>query len=187
MPVRRLPRKTRKMRPCAAAGPKVLSDRRHRHQGPQCRAGDREGAGEARLRDPALPARRRGRLRRSRCHRRGWLPEHDRLDTECGHPVVPPRADGTGRRGLPRRPSGRTVGRRSRRPLRCRRRREAPGSSHCCFDPRDRRLGGLGIPAGEAQAVPGPGDVRAQGSKTERPAPSWQFSWTKPSTTSSPT
>ena len=65
-------------------------------------------------------------------------------------------------------PSGRAVGRQSRRTLHCRLRREAPGSSHCCFDPRNRRLGGMGIPAGEAQALPGPGDVRAQGSKTER-------------------
>ena len=59
-------------------------------------------------------------------HRRGRLPEHDRLDTEGGYPVVPPRADGTGRRGIPRRPSGRTVGRRTRRSLRCRRCREVP-------------------------------------------------------------
>ena len=56
MPVRRLPRKTRKMRPCAAAGPKVPRDRRHRHQGPERRAGDRAGASEARLWDSALPA-----------------------------------------------------------------------------------------------------------------------------------
>ena len=110
-------------------------------------------------------------IRLCRRHRRGRLPEHDRLDTECGHPVVPPRADGTSCRGVPRRSSGRTVDRRSRRPLHCRRCREAPEPVYPCLDPRERRRGGLGIPAGEAQAVPGPGDVRPEGSKTERTTP----------------
>ena len=64
-----------------------------------------------------------------------------------------------------------TVGRRSRGPLRCRQCREVPRPAHPCLDPRDRRLSGLGIPAGEAQAVPGPGDVRPERSKTERTTP----------------